>query len=136
MPRIVTIAASIIFAPILAAQADPVAAYDAGQRLRYSTTGHTKAAGVNLTLEYPATWVAKEGERPHIVQKFLPAGNENPYMVSIVVAGGIPSISSDGSGDEQAAQTLCEEDIVRGMISAPSSFLATSATTLEARPAC
>lgn len=36
----------------------------------YSTKGHPKAEGLEITLKYPATWRAEEADRPHIVQKF------------------------------------------------------------------
>jgi hypothetical protein len=37
---------------------------------KYSTLNHPKANGLDVTIEYPASWVSEEGERPHIVQKF------------------------------------------------------------------
>jgi hypothetical protein len=37
---------------------------------KYSTLNHPKANGLDVTIEYPASWVSEEGKRPHIVQKF------------------------------------------------------------------
>ncbi len=36
----------------------------------YSSTGNTKAKGLDFTIKYPMSWIAKEGNRPNIVQKF------------------------------------------------------------------
>lgn len=37
----------------------------------FNTAGHPKSNGVELTIKYPLGWAAKEGERPHVVQKFI-----------------------------------------------------------------
>jgi hypothetical protein len=39
--------------------------------LRYNTANNSKAKGLNLTVKYPTGWIAKDGERPNIVQKFV-----------------------------------------------------------------
>jgi len=36
----------------------------------YNTSGHSKANGLNMAIEYPEKWTAKEGKRPYIVQVF------------------------------------------------------------------
>src|SRR4051812_38034657 len=41
---------------------------------RFTTAGHPKADGLTITLRYPETWEAEEGERPHVVQKFVARG--------------------------------------------------------------
>lgn len=41
-----------------------------GQKTKYSTEGHPKAKGLNISIEYPSHWKKSEGERPNIVQKF------------------------------------------------------------------
>lgn len=37
---------------------------------RYSSKGHPKAYDLNIEILYPSLWIAEEGKRPHIVQKF------------------------------------------------------------------
>ena len=37
---------------------------------KYDSKNHPKAKGIWATIRYPQGWVAKEGERPNIVQKF------------------------------------------------------------------
>jgi hypothetical protein len=39
--------------------------------LKYNTNDHPKANGLSLTIEYPSTWRREEGNRTHIVQKFV-----------------------------------------------------------------
>jgi len=46
-------------------------AFTSGQKVKYDSKGHPKAKGVHMTIEYPKSWQAQEGERPNIVQKFI-----------------------------------------------------------------
>jgi len=48
-----------------------IADFKANREKIYDTKGHPKAKGLRLTMPYPPSWIAKEGERPNIVQKFL-----------------------------------------------------------------
>lgn len=38
---------------------------------KFDTKSHPKGKGVWATVRYPSDWLAKEGERPNIVQKFV-----------------------------------------------------------------
>jgi hypothetical protein len=40
----------------------------------FSSAGHPKADGLSVTLRLPASWVWKEGTRPHVVHSFGEAG--------------------------------------------------------------
>lgn len=53
-----------------------------GNRTKFSTAGHSKSKGINMTLYYPNSWVAKEGERPNIVQKFFSEGGLANAVIS------------------------------------------------------
>jgi hypothetical protein len=35
----------------------------------FRTGGHVKSQGIDLGIEFPASWKAEEGRRPHIVQR-------------------------------------------------------------------
>lgn len=50
---------------------------------RFDTKDHPKALGVHFALEYPEDWVASEGDRPHIVQKFRQ--REGMNFITIIV---------------------------------------------------
>jgi hypothetical protein len=51
-------------------QTSSLQAFLNGQKTKYSTEGHPKAKGLNISIEYPSHWKKSEGERPNIVQKF------------------------------------------------------------------
>jgi len=42
----------------------------AGPKSEYTTIGHSKALGLDISISYPASWEPEEGIRPHIIQKF------------------------------------------------------------------
>jgi hypothetical protein len=41
-----------------------------GHMRTFDSTGHPKSKGVNFKISYPASWRAREGERPNIIVKF------------------------------------------------------------------
>lgn len=55
-----------------------------GKRSKFDTKGHEKAKGLSMKISYPSSWVAKEGERPNIVQKFISEGGTGLEMVLII----------------------------------------------------
>ena len=50
---------------------EPVQEYVDGYRQRYKTDGLGKSQGVKLILQLPYSWIEKDGERPHIVKKWI-----------------------------------------------------------------
>lgn len=53
---------------------NPVGEFFDGFRQRYRTDGTGKSQGIRLALQLPRSWLAKDGERPHIVQKWTNEG--------------------------------------------------------------
>lgn len=49
----------------------PEREYIDGYRQEFNSDGNRKSLGINLVLQVPKSWKAKEGERPHIVQKWV-----------------------------------------------------------------
>ena len=59
--------------------------FSSNNRTKFSTAGHPKSKGINMVLSYPNGWLAKEGERPNIVQKFVSAGGRELEMALIMI---------------------------------------------------
>lgn len=53
---------------------------NAGSTSTWSSVGHAKAAGVGLKIAIPSSWKSVEGNRPHIIQKFL-SGSEPGFAI-------------------------------------------------------
>lgn len=62
--------------------ANPVGEFADGYRQRYQTDGAGKSQGIKLNLQLPRSWAAKEGERPHIVKKWV---SENGTGLEIIM---------------------------------------------------
>ena len=56
-----------------------------GYKYKYSTNGIGKAKGVAFSIESPKTWVAKEGNRPNIVQKFVSENGRGLELLLILI---------------------------------------------------
>ena len=48
---------------------------------RISLLNHNKSRGVNISLLKTKGWIIEEGDRPHIVQKYINPGRTTIYMV-------------------------------------------------------
>ena len=58
-------------------------AYGVEGYTKFDTKGLSKAKGLWLTVKYPSNWLAKDGERPNIVQKFV--HNDGPITELLMV---------------------------------------------------
>lgn len=56
-----------------------------GYKYKYSTNGVGKAKGVAFSIESPKTWVAKEGNRPNIAQKFVSENGRGLELLLILI---------------------------------------------------
>ncbi len=50
---------------------------------KFSTDGSGKSNGLKLHLKYPKSWSALDGERPHIVKKFLQPGGDALFLIMV-----------------------------------------------------
>lgn len=51
--------------------ADNIVLNYANNGIKYFSNNHPKSYNLNIEIKYPNNWVAQEGLRPHIVQKFI-----------------------------------------------------------------
>jgi len=59
----------------------PVDEFLEGYRQTFNSDGHKKAQGLKVVLQLPTSWKAKEGNRPHIVQKWVSANGTGLEMM-------------------------------------------------------
>lgn len=60
---------------------NPVGELADGFRQHYQTEGIGKSQGVKINLQLPQSWARKEGERPHIVQKWVSENGTGLEMI-------------------------------------------------------
>ena len=51
----------------------------------YSPSGNPKAQGIDFRIKYLSDWKVQEGERPHIVQKFIKNTNQAQISYFILI---------------------------------------------------
>ena len=61
----------------------------------FRSRGHSKAKGMDFRISYPNGWLAKEGNRPNVVQKFVFYENEITHIVGITVTNSKLSSNTD-----------------------------------------
>jgi len=60
----------------------PTEEFTKGYTRVFRTKEHLKAKGCDFQISYPASWMAKEGERPNIIQKFI---SQNGHGLEVVI---------------------------------------------------
>lgn len=68
--------------------ANPVGEFADGFRQRYQTDGAGKSQGIKLNLQLPRSWAGKDGERPHIVQKWVSENGTGLEMIHLDIRDG------------------------------------------------
>lgn len=102
------------------------------EKTTFSTLGHTKSQGLNISLKYPSTWVAREGQRPHIVQKFTGASTGSIVPGCMVIIQELPSIGKIFL-DGQMAEEIFSEG-VKDYIPPGAVYIDGGTTKIDAEP--
>ena len=66
-------------------QQHPEREFKDGFRNKYESNGLGKSQGIRFSIEFPKTWDSKDGDRPHIVQKFVSGRGKglNMFIIGI-----------------------------------------------------
>jgi len=64
---------------------NPSAEVRAGFKSRFESKGHDKSQGLDLVLSVPKSWKPAEGERPHVVQKWVSQVGHGPQMLMLII---------------------------------------------------
>lgn len=108
--------------------ANPVGEFADGFRQRYQTDGANKSQGIKLNLQLPRSWAAKEGERPHIVKKWV---SENGTGLEIILLD-----IRDGQGynpSKKEIEAFVRSGEVKETVPEGSTYIASGNFTLEMR---
>ena len=66
-------------------QNNPLREFGDGFRQRFQTNGSGKSQGLKINLQLPKSWVGKDGERPHIVQKWTSLDSDYFEIIQLIV---------------------------------------------------
>jgi len=81
-----------------------------GYKHKYVNNGIGKSKGVAFTIEAPKTWMAKEGNRPNIVQKFVSENGRGLELLLILIKE-IPLQPGEEIKKSDVAEMLNPKDI-------------------------
>lgn len=56
----------------------------------YSTKENVKSDGLNVKISYPCNWTLKDGDRPHVVQKFSKPTSDQTLVNGMIIITKIP----------------------------------------------
>ena len=86
-----------------------------------------------MTLSYPKSWKAMEGERPHIVQKFVSKGGKGLEM-ALIITKPLPLPSGTVISEKELKEFFSPTEL-RGMLPPGATFVDAKPTRIEGLPA-
>ncbi|WP_018402694.1 hypothetical protein [Marinobacter gelidimuriae] len=111
---------------------DPEREFLDGFKYKYSTNGVGKAKNVAFSIESPKTWVAKEGNRPNIVQKFVSENGRGLELLLILIKE-VPLQPGEKITEKDVLEILNPKDI-QDFIPDGGVYLNSGKLTLESLP--
>lgn len=102
-----------------------------GKVAKFSTKGHPKSKGTSFTIKYPSSWLAKEGERPNVVQNFV-SDNGKGFEMVMIITKAIPPNEPFTQADVQEMLSL---EGLKQLIPKGGKFLNAKSTKIENDPA-
>lgn len=123
--------AFVAISPRLEAVTPAVAEFTNRQKTKFSTEKHAKAKGLNMTISYPNSWAAKEGDRPNILQKFVSNGGTGTELFMILTK----SLPGGATLSDEEAKDLFTEESLKEFVPEGSNFLSARPTKIEGVPA-
>lgn len=100
-----------------------------GFHQRFDTDGTGRARGIRLSLRLPRSWIARDGERPHIVKKWTSEGGTGREIVMLDVR--------DAEGyepDKREIERFLRSGEVKEVVPEGAALIASGAFTVEGRP--
>ena len=131
MRRAITLIFLLVLIPAYTALAvtPAVKEFTSGNRKVFTTAGHPKSKGINMKVSYPASWLAKEGERPNIVKKFHSERGKGLELVFITTK------QLELAPSESDLKELFTPTAMKDFVPPGAKFIQAKPTILEALPA-
>jgi len=114
-------------------QTSDLQAFLSGQKTKYSTEGHPKAKGINISIEYPSHWQRSEGERPNIVQKFKSDVSDGILQMCIIGIKDQPSFMKLFSSRD-VSDAMFTQETLREIVPEGATFIKGEQTKYDGQP--
>lgn len=100
-----------------------------GHGILFSTSGHAKSMGLDVSVKRPLSWVASEGRRPHVVQKWRNlAGHGQAEIMLLIQDLGVALTSAE-------VEELMEVEDFSAWVPEGSEYLGTTRLRIDNQPA-
>lgn len=119
----------------LADSTQDLADFASGNVERFSTKDHPKSSGVVLSLKYPKGWAAKEGERPHIVQKFTAEGGKVMTTMLFRPLPLPPGLPKGSKPPRHVVESWFTPEAMKETLPAEAKFISAKSTKIDGLPA-
>ncbi|MFA5555000.1 MAG: hypothetical protein WCZ89_07235 [Phycisphaerae bacterium] len=114
-------------------QTSEIQTFLGGQKTKYSTEGHPKAKGINISIEYPNNWQRSEGERPNIVQKFKAEATDGLFRMCLILIKDQPSFMKLFSSKD-ISDAMFGKETIKEMIPEGATFIKGEQTRYDGQP--
>lgn len=104
-----------------------------GVKSKYSTKGHPKAKGINISIEYPSDWKATEGQRPNIVQRFSDDAKDGITRACVVGIKDTPKVLSLLPKEDLVNEAF-SDDALKEMVPKGAVFISGKQTEYDGEP--
>jgi hypothetical protein len=104
--------------------------FRAGNKSKFSTVGHPKSRGLNIQIEFPSSWIKKQGERPHIVQTFSSSEDGGIAKVATLSITPVPSELKNFS-DKDIAENLFKPEFAESILPENSKLIVANPTKYD-----
>jgi len=102
-----------------------------GHTRSFDSAGHPKSKGINFKISYPASWKAKEGERPNVIVKFLSENGRG--LESVLLAVELP-VSEREKITEADIQDLFSEGTLKLLLGGGARYISSTRIKLDGLP--
>lgn len=106
----------------------PAGEFSDGYRQRFSSDGHKKSLGIKLVLQAPKSWKAKEGERPHILQKWVSQNGTGLEMMHLDIRD-----CEEYTPTDSEVETLVSSGEVKEIMPSGATYINSGLFSLEMR---
>jgi hypothetical protein len=108
-----------------------LAEFARGDLVKFSASGHPKGKGASFSLKHPKSWIAKEGDRPNIVPKFISDDGSGIAMMAITVRSfPVPPGSEPSAAD---LKKIFDPDSQKSLIPNGATFIEAKTTQIDGR---
>lgn len=95
----------------------------------FRTKGHSKSEGTDWQIKIPRSWKAKEGERPHIIQKFIRDNGDGLETIMLMI-NTIPLPKGHNVTNEDI-NMLFSEKVIKDMVPEDGKFISFTKMTFD-----